>query len=365
MDLRLNVPPQPPEATLRARFASALRALQSRADFPDMLNYSATQGRSEDRQAAALWLRPRLGKVDPDEVLVCSGGASLLAALATTFASRDDVIVTEALAYPGIRAVCRHFGMPLVGVAADGEGIMPSALAETCKRVRPKILYCTPTIQNPTTATMSLKRRYEIADVARRFDLTIFEDDAYGMLPEDAPPPLATMAPERTYYMASLSKAVCPGLRVAYCVGPEEGRARMIEGVRVVTLHAAPLMVALASLWIEDGSAWAVLGAVRSECVARQAIARQILNGRRIHCDPNGPHLWLSLSGRWNIPELGAYLREKGVAAKGDGFAVDGVHPNALRIGLGAAGSRQDLALNLEFLAGVLGDPPPHLGGAS
>jgi DNA-binding transcriptional MocR family regulator len=365
MDLRLNVPPQPPEAELRERFAQAIGALQSRADFPDLLGYGPSQGRPEDRKAAALWLLPRLGELDPDNVLVCAGGASLLVALATTFASRGDAIVTEALAYPGIRAVCRHFGIPLVGLEMDGEGIVPSALADTCRQVRPKILYCTPTIQNPTTSTMSLARRKEIVDVARRFDLTILEDDAYGMLPEDGPLPLATLAPERTYYIASLSKTVSPGLRIAFCVGPEAVRARIVEGVRVVTLHAPPIMAALASRWIQDGSASAMLSAVRSECVARQAIARQVLNGRSIQAGPAGPHLWLSLPGRWNIPELGAYLRANGIAAKGDGFAIGGAQPSALRIGLGAWRSRDDLVRGLELLDATLCAPPPHLGGAS
>jgi DNA-binding transcriptional MocR family regulator len=354
MDLRLNVPPQPPQAALQDRTVSAIGTLQRRANFLDLLSYDSTAGSLEDRQAGALWLRSRLGSISAEDVLICAGGAALLVALVTTFAKPGDTIATEALTYPGIRAVCRHFGVSLVGVATDHEGIIPSALAEICQRIRPKILYCTPTIQNPTTATMSKYRRSEIATTAKQFDLTIFEDDAYGMLPRDAPPPIASIVPDRTYYMASLSKCISPGLRIAYCVGPEAGKARMTEGVRVVTLHAPRLIVAIASQWIEDGSALAILDAIRSECAARQTIARQILDGEKIEANPEGPHLWLSLSGEWKIPDLGTYLRANGVAAKGDGFAVDGAHPNALRIGLGAPRSREDLIQALEFLRDAL-----------
>jgi DNA-binding transcriptional MocR family regulator len=354
MDLRLNVPPQPPAAALQEKAALAIRTLQHRKDFLDLLTYGSTSGSLEARRAGAFWLRSRLGPISADDVLVCAGGAGLLAALVTTFAEPGDTVVTEALTYPGVRAVCRHFRVSLVGVAMDGEGIIPAALAEICQRTRPRILYCTPTIQNPTTATMSKDRRSAIAAVAKQFDLTIFEDDAYGLLPRDSAPPIASIAPDRTYYLASLSKCISPGLRIAYCVGPEAGKARITEGVRVLTFLASPLMAGIASQWIEDGSASAILDAIRSECAARQAIAGQMLEGEKIEAHAEGPHLWLSLPGKWSVPELGAYLRANGVAAKGDGFAVDGAHPNGLRIGLGAARSREDLMQGLQFLKSAL-----------
>ncbi|MTD53056.1 aminotransferase-like domain-containing protein [Amycolatopsis pithecellobii] len=350
MDLRLNVPPQPPGAALPERVASTIEILRHQGRIPELLDYGGTAGAEEDRLAGASWLRPRLGSVTADEVVICAGGASLLVALVTTLTAPGDTIVTEDLTYPGIRAVSRHFGRSLVGVAIDGEGIIPSSLAETCERVRPKVLYCTPTIHNPTTATMSEGRRIEIAAVAEQYNLRIVEDDAYGLLPENGTRPLAAFAPERTCYVSSLSKCVSPGLRVAYCVVPEADRARVIEGVRVVTLFAPRLLVAMASQWIADGSASAILAAIRSECRARQAIAREILDQEDIAAVPEGPHAWLSLSGERNITELGSRLRANGIAAKGDGFAVDNVHPNALRIALGAYQDRQELTRSLQFL---------------
>jgi DNA-binding transcriptional MocR family regulator len=354
MDFRLNVPPQPPE--LQEKLASAIESVLRRADFLERLTYGSTAGRPEDREAAAHWLRPRLSTVTADDIVICAGSASLLVALVTTFAKPGDVIVTEALTYPGIRAVARHFGMTLAGVPTDQQGIIPAALAEACERLRPRILYCTPTIQNPTTATMSAARRSEIARVAQAFDLTILEDDAYGMLPSAAPPPIAALAPERTFYLASLSKCVSPGLRIAYGVGPEGRRAEMTEGVRVVTFLASQLIAGVATQLIMEGSAQAILEAIRSESVARQAIAARILEGHEIAAHPEGPHLWLPLRGEWRIPELGSYLRENGVTAKGDGFAVDGQDPNALRVGLGTPSSQDELTIRLEFLSNALRD---------
>lgn len=352
MELRLNVPPQP--RVVDESIASALRAVAGRNDFSDRLTYGTTAGRVDDREAGAEWLRPRLGKVERDRVVVGAGGASVLVALATTFTRPGDVVVTESLTYPGIRAVCRHFGMALAGVEMDDEGLVPSALAETCERVRPKVLFCTPTLQNPTTATMSTQRRHDIAAIADAFDLTIIEDDAYGLLPLAGPPPLAAFAPDRTFYIASVSKCLSPSLRIAFCVGPEHLRAQMTEGVRVVTFLASQLMAAVATQLIESGSAQQILDAIRDETAARQSIASQAMVGQVIATHPHSPHLWLTLPGVWRIPELGSYLRDNGVNAKGDGFAVTDEHPNALRIGIGAPPTIEALTRSLAFLSTAL-----------
>lgn len=358
MELRLNVPPQPSEMALDGRVGAAVQRLLHQGRLPDLLDYGSTAGSRKDREAGARWLDARLGRVSADDVVISAGGAVALAGLVTTFAKPKDTVITESLTYPGIRAICRHFGLKLAGVPVDSEGMSPSGLAEACQRTRAKLLYCTPTIQNPTTATMSAGRRAEIAELAEEFDLTIIEDDAYGMLPREAPPPIASLAPEHTYYIASLSKCLSPGLRIAYCVGPREGKSRMTEGIRVVSFLAPPLMVAIASQLIEDGSAIEILEAIRTECSARQRIAREILDGESLAAPPESPHLWISLTGEWKVVELGEYLRSHGVAAKGDGFAVDGVHPSALRIALGAARSREHLIQALRFLKTTLGRPP-------
>jgi DNA-binding transcriptional MocR family regulator len=73
----------------------------------------------------------------------------------------------------------------------DAEGMLPEALEEACQLRRPRLLYLVPTIQNPTTATMSAQRRQALLAVAKRHDLTVIEDDPYWLLAGDAAPPLA------------------------------------------------------------------------------------------------------------------------------------------------------------------------------
>ena len=132
-------------------------------------------------------------------------------------------------------------GLRLEGVAMDEEGLVPEALDQAVVETGARLLYCTPTLQNPTTATMSEARKQAIACVAIRHDLTIIEDDIYGILLEEpAPLPLATFAPEHTIYVTSLSKAVAPGLRIGYTAPPQHIVERVGAAVRASCWMAAP-----------------------------------------------------------------------------------------------------------------------------
>jgi DNA-binding transcriptional MocR family regulator len=289
-------------------------------------------------------------------VVIGAGAQATLTALLTSFARPGDVVLTEALTYPGFRSLAAHHGVTLIGLKMDSEGLLPEVLAEACRIHRPKALYCTPTIHNPTTATMSEDRRAAIAAVAQRYELPIFEDDVYGHLPSQPRTPLAALAPELTYYVVSLAKCVAPGLRIAYCAAPDAASAtRLAAAVRATTFMAAPLMAALATQWIGDGAARAILDAIRIESAARQQLAAQILSAATYAAHPQGHHLWLSVPATWNPAEFAGYLRPRGVAVvASDAFATQAAPPHAVRVSLGAAPDRPRLQQALELVAATL-----------
>jgi DNA-binding transcriptional MocR family regulator len=363
VDMTMNLPPQPDDAALTDRLARGLAAVQRRPDLLSLLSYSHSAGTEQDRAAGAEWLRPRLGDIAGARVVIGAGAQATFAALLTTFAGPGDTVVTEAMTYPGFRSLAAHLGVKLVGVEMDAEGLVPEALDEACRAHQPKAIYCTPTIHNPTTATMSEPRRAAIAAVARQHALPIIEDDVYGHLASDAPAPLAMHAPERTYYVHSLAKIIAPGLRIAYCVAPDIAAAmRLGAAVRAMTLMAAPLMAALATQWIGDGSARAILDAVRHEAAARQRMVGQILTGATYVAHPEGHHLWLSVPAEWNPAEFASYLRPRGVAiVASDAFTAQTAAPAAVRLSLGAATDRAQLEHILHLVAATLAQSPATL----
>jgi DNA-binding transcriptional MocR family regulator len=272
-----------------------------------------------------------------------------------TQTSSGDTVLAEALTYPGLKAAAAHAGLRLIGVATDGAGILPDALAAACREHRPKAIYLVPTIHNPTAVTTPLARRKAIAEVIRANGLTLFEDDAYGELAPDAVP-LATLIPERTYLAVSLSKCIAPGLRVSYLLTPSRAAAgTMGNALRASVQMPVSLTIALATRWLRDGSAEAIIRAIREEAAARQKLATLALGGQRYAAHPNGHHIWVELPRSWSRPEFAAHVQRQGLAVvTSEAFSLVDTPPHAIRVALGAARSRAELARALDILAMAL-----------
>ena len=327
-----------------------------------LLRYQEAGGTVRDRAAGVRWLSPRLGAIPAERLLVCPGAQGALLALAGVLAAPGETICTEALTYPGFRSLAAHLRINLVAVAIDEHGLVPEAFEAACSEHRPKALYCTPTLHNPTTATQPLHRREALIEIARRHQVPVIEDDAYGALPVDPVPPLAALAPDLVYYIAGLAKCLSPALRIAYLVLPDgRSAARVAGAIRATASMASPLMAAIATRWIEDGTADAVLAAIREESRHRQVIASAILPPGFGQADPQGFHAWLRLTGAWTRGEFTARLRSAGIGAvASDAFAI-GSPPEAVRLGLGAAANHEDLRDSLRIVADLLAQSPAIL----
>jgi len=267
-------------------------------------------------------------------------------------------VLTEALTFPGIKAVAERLGVKLVGVAMDEGGILPDALVKACREHKPTAVYLIPTLHNPTTATLSAERRNAIAKTIRDADATLIEDDAYGLLDRSASP-IANLIPERTYLATTLSKCIAPALRVAYLVTPDgNAQQEMRTYLQSAVQMPAPLMVALVTHWLETGVADRIITAIRNEAVGRQQLAQRALKGFQFLAKPAAHHLWLRLPDGRSRPDVTAHLLRNGLAViASDAFAVGGTAPHAARLSLGAARNRAELTQALQILVGALQKP--------
>jgi DNA-binding transcriptional MocR family regulator len=358
VDLSLNTPPRVvgEEAFMR----NALRRVAEDGDLGDLCAYGPNAGWPRHREAGAAWIR-RLGvEADASRVVVSTGAQHALAVLFLTLLEPGDALLTEALAYPGMKTLASLLQLRLEGVPLDEQGLRPDALEAVCRRGRVRALYCVPTLQNPTTATLSVERRREIAEIVRRHRLLLIEDDIHGALPDDAPPPLAAFAPELTYYVASTGKCLFPGLRVGYVLVPPGRAERVAAGLRATTWMASPLMAEVAAMLLADGSAERVLQARREETAARQAMARERLGGFTWQGPPHAYHLWLELPDPWRAEQFAGQVRRAGVmVAPATDFVVGrGEAPHAVRVSLGAPADRDLLARALDTIAETLVSRP-------
>ncbi|MEZ2218459.1 PLP-dependent aminotransferase family protein [Rhizobium sp. RCC_161_2] len=359
VDMSMNLPPRFNDGDLTTRMWRGISELEASDGLDLLLRYQHPGGAIRDREAGAEWLAGRLPGIGPERILVCPGAQGALLAVASMLTAPGDIVCAEALTYPGFLSVAAHLRLTVVGVEVDDKGLIPEAFEQICVSKRPKALYCNPTINNPTTITLPLSRRKAILDIAVRYDVAIIEDDAYGALPAEPVAPLAALAPERVYHIAGLAKCLSPALRIAYLAVPDLRAATRLAGIiRATSAMASPLSAAIARRWIEDGTAEAVLAAIRQESKGRQAIAAELLPAAHVLADPEGFHIWLRLPPAWSRGEFTARLRSAGIGVvASDAFAL-GPAPEAVRLGLGAAENHDHLRQSLGIVADLLAETP-------
>lgn len=337
-------------------YREALANVMARFTPSEMIGAHRWMGTDADRAAGAIFTGQRLGVVpEPGRVVVTNGTQSAFNMLLGGLVGRDNVLAVECLTYPPILVLARRLGFIPKGVEMDEEGIIPEALEELCRSHSPKALYLLSTLQNPTTATMSTTRRMAIADLARRYDFQIIEDDIYSLLPESNLPPISAYAPERSWYLLGVAKSIAAGFKVAYVVAPSVRLAeqQFWPGVRATFWMAAPISAAVSTQLIDTGGAERIVAAVRHEMRARHSLLEPKLKSFDAVTREGALHVWIRLPKALCGKELADLIRLRGVSVgTGDPYTLPGfVTPQALRIGIGHAKSHAELIEAVEVVA--------------
>ena len=218
IDLGLNLPLYGEDPDL----AAALRSLGRRRDLASLLSYQPFTGSERHRLSGVEWIARHGVKVAPEQVVVTAGAQHAIIVTLSALCRPGDTLLGEELTYPGLKTAATLLGLEVAPVAMDDEGLLPDDLERVAKDTGAKVLYCMPTLHNPTARTMGRARRAQVAAVARRLDVHVVEDDVHGLLEPAGHTPLAGLIPERTLYIASTSKVVAGGLRVAYVAAPAD-----------------------------------------------------------------------------------------------------------------------------------------------
>jgi DNA-binding transcriptional MocR family regulator len=240
----------------------------------------------------------------------------------------------------------------------DAQGLRPDALDEAAATGAYKVVAIQPTLQNPTGRIMSAGRRAQIVAVARKHDLLLIEDDIYAVYAPDAPPPFAVLAPERTFHVSAVSKSLAPGLRHGFLIAPPgDHMDRVLRAVRALAYAPPAFGGLIATQWIEDGTADAIVAEVRAEMTARLAMAREILGAAiETPMSDSAPHVWLPMS-ELDAERLAGRALRAGVELTPPSAPV--VEPGAVtgvRLCLGAARDREELERGLRIVAAAVSD---------
>ncbi|MGW2511527.1 aminotransferase-like domain-containing protein [Streptomyces scopuliridis] len=336
--------------------SATLTEIVRSGDLSALLDHGETWGRHAD--AGALLLRGLGQAAEAESIVLVNGAQQGISATLLALLRPGDTLLTEQLTYAPLKALAAHLGVRIHALAMDDEGILPDSLEAACRSAAPKLLYCTPTLQTPTTATMSEGRRERIARIAAAHDLVIVEDDVFGCLPESRPLPLAAFAPEHTVLITSVSKSMAPGLRVGYVHAPDRLLPAISAAVAVSSWMSPPLMAEIASRWIEDGTAARLNEAQRSHAARRQDMARELLSGHVHHAQRQGPHVWLVLPEYWTARAFATAAERSGVLVNpAEAFATVTAVPAAVRLCLSHESSDERVRQGLTIVAALLDAP--------
>ena len=348
--------PSPDSFPVEAMREACARVL---ADAPHAaLQYAASEGFGPLREWVAAHLAAQGMRVQPDEVLITTGsqqGLDLIGKVAIDAGSR---VAVEAPTYLGALQAFAAFEPRIESVECDAQGPLPQALP-TAQGAR--FLYVLPTFQNPTGRCIGAGRRGELVRAAQQIGLPLVEDNPYGELWVDEPPPSALAAawPEGTLYLGSFSKVLAPGLRVGYLVAPRPLRAKLLQAKQAVDLHTAGFNQRVVFEVIRNGFLGTHVPTVRARYKAQRDAMRAALEthlppGCRWQVPGGGMFFWVELPEGVDATALLPQAVARGVAyVPGAAFFADRPRHNLLRLSFVSVAPAA-IARGVELLAQAL-----------
>lgn len=333
IDLVFNMPGDAADAGM---LRAGLRRLAAAGDLEAMLRYQPHGGRTHERRIIAENLASTLGPIDPDCLLITSGGQHGLATIALGLFRRGDRIATDTLTYPGFKSIAALQGLDLVPIEGRHGVMEPDDLERKCRARKLRAVYLMPTVHNPLGSVMDETTRLRLIEVARAHDLLIIEDAAYAFLETNPPPSLFALAPERTIYVGGFSKSIATGLRLGYLIAPTTHTDRFLEAIRATIWNAPALISGLVTSWVEDGTLASSEEVRRRDGAKRQRLCRTVFDGSIILAHRNAGFAWLPLEKGVRAEPIVTRLKEHGISASGaEPFATTVAVPQALRLAFG------------------------------
>ncbi|MFY1679700.1 MULTISPECIES: PLP-dependent aminotransferase family protein [unclassified Streptomyces] len=284
---------------------------------------------------------------EADDLIPTSGSQMGLMAAGLALGTPGETVLVQAPVYPGASAAFRTAGLRPRAIPEDAGGLSPDGLRETILQLRrdghtARLVYCNPTFQNPTGATLPLDRRRELLAVAEELDLLVIEDNPYGLLGFDGEttPALRGIAPERVVYLGTFSKVFAPGLRCGWIAAPTAWVSALRRTAEVMTLSPSALAQATIAAF-HTGHGWTeLIDRYRARYRERCALMSDALERELGSCEDwtwrrprGGFYLWLRHRGGLDTARLLATAEERGVSfVPGTHFEVDGGPSDRLRL---------------------------------
>lgn len=325
-----------------------------------LLDYQTDTDLVHHLEAGQSWLADCGVEASLECIVPVAGGQHGILCALMALLKPGDLLLAEALTYTPVLAMASRLNLQTGAVAMDAQGLIPEAFEACCREANPKALYLTPTLQAPTTVTLSEDRRAEIARIADHYGVILIEDDVFGPLKCDKPAPIARFAPDLTVYVTSLSKSVAPGLRIGFLHAPRKLASALRQSVNLSVWMTPPMPLEVASRLIKDGTAARLAEQQRQTASRRQQLVQRALGMDTAKQFPDGFHFWLPLPEGWRADVFRSECARMGVhISEGRSFAMNAADaPEAIRLCVSHEPGEQRLIQGLDVIAAVLRQKP-------
>lgn len=358
--IRLGTGELAPELMPEEAFNDILRSL---SEGSRTLNYLQPQGSLELREALSDYLLTCDIHASPSAILIVSGSLQALHLISVGLLPRGSAVLLEKPSYLYSIHAFQSAGLKMHGVPMDAGGLHIPRLEDmveggTHQGHPSPLLYTIPSFHNPTGSVMSDTRRNELMSAARAGGISILEDAAYTDLWLDTPPPLSLKAKDtdgRVLHMGTLSKAVSPGLRLGWLVGPEPVIRRLADIKMQTDYGTSSLAQEAATLWFAEGYHTRHMERLRPELRRRRDFMLDLLeryfNSIAEWNQPAGGfYIWLRFTaGPLSIRQLFHACLQDGVLIH-PGFLYDRLDADHLRLSYAYA-SEEEMECGMQLLA--------------
>lgn len=306
---------------------------------PSVTGYVEHSGHEVHRVAGAKWAKKYgLEGANSDNILLTNGAQHALSLLVDTLTKPGDTILVERLTYPGILAILNMSDRHVIGVDLDEYGLCPEALASAIDVHQAAMVIAIPSHQNPTGISMPESRKKEIAGVINDKRIWLVEDDIYCFLDDEPVPPIANFAPDYTFHISALSKAISPAMRCGYLKVPANQITALNANIRTNIWLASPINFIAATLLIESGDAFRLADQQREVANERQKMVREIFTS--IEFAASGYHIWLPLPAHWQPDRFAMEAKNRGViVTSGSYFCANNESTPHVRLSLMSIGN--------------------------
>ncbi len=320
-----------------------------------VLQYGATEGYPALREALVGFMANKQCVVQADGLITTTGSQQALDLIGKTMISPGDKVIVEAPTFLATIQCFRLYGAHVIGAPIDADGVQVDKLEALMLEHRPKLVYLVPNFGNPGGATLSLARRKRVLELAVRTQTLVVEDDPYGELYFEQPPPPSLLALSADVegsrdvlaYCGSFSKILSPGLRVGWLIAPKALLANATMCKQFSDAHTSNLTQAICAHYLGLGRMDATLDVVRRTYAERASVMAQSLRqtmGEALAFDEpkGGMFFWARLTGSQGKTMLAADLAKKaieqGVAfVPGAPFFAHDPDPGSLRLSFATA----------------------------